>query len=766
MTVLNKLVEAIRGADSYNRHDLAQPRVVLWPDGERLWSRVVSVVQDAMPELLVLDSEVGPRRGPATHIRYLLARGEWKETPVVYLPGLARQAFRGAAGFPDAARHLFALQYQGQFWSQLNGRDWTPFAFLTALEGGLQLEVARDTATKEVLAEQLENVLRTPIADLTDRRLEAPDFHALTTSDPTRSLLQWMSAPEVAKEWKAAEWKSFCGIAKQQFGLDPEKDGALTAAERLAEGPNKQWNQAWRRYQEAPQAYPGVRDLLLRVKPKGLFAAHDERLPQVNRDKEAALRSALLTLGELPYKEALAKLTEQCEEHAKRAKWVWAILDEAPLATAAFHLGVMAERISAGIAGHDWDSVATAYSDQGWLTDTSAWKALASAREAIDSAAVSAALRAVYLPWLEAMAERVQKFSATYPMADPAEAWSLEPAPGHIVVFVDGLRYDLGAELRLLLKHQGFDVTLEPRWTALPTVTATAKPAWAPLAAHLGGPAISEGFEPTLVSTGKSLKAPEFRSLLIEAGWRWTEPGSLGDPQQAGWTEVGSFDRHGHDEGARLSWRIQEELKATAARVRDLLKAGWSLVTVLTDHGWLLAPGGLPKAEFPKHLTVSRWGRCAVPGPGANHNFRQTSWFWGAHHSVVLAPGICAFKAGMEYSHGGLTIQEALTPFLTVRVGKATTPAGVQVTSLKWAGLRLHVELAGDLSGLSVDLRASPADAGSSLLAAGSKARTPDEDGKVSLVVVDDDKLESPAHLVLLRADQVVGKEPVIVGGE
>jgi hypothetical protein len=32
--------------------------------------------------------------------------------------------------------------------------------------------------------------------------------------------------------------------------------------------------------------------------------------------------------------------------------------------------------------------------------------------------------------------------------------------------------------------------------------------------------------------------------------------------------------------------------------------------------------------------------------------------------------------------------------------------------------------------------------------------------------VVDDDKLDTPAHLVLLRADQVVGKEPVIVGGE
>jgi GMP synthase-like glutamine amidotransferase len=30
---------------------------------------------------------------------------------VVYLPGVSRQAFRGAPGFPDVARHLFACQY-------------------------------------------------------------------------------------------------------------------------------------------------------------------------------------------------------------------------------------------------------------------------------------------------------------------------------------------------------------------------------------------------------------------------------------------------------------------------------------------------------------------------------------------------------------------------------------------------------------------------------------------------------------------------------
>jgi hypothetical protein len=34
----------------------------------------------------------------------------------------------------------------------------------------------------------------------------------------------------------------------------------------------------------------------------------------------------------------------------------------------------------------------------------------------------------------------------------------------------------------------GFSVAFEHGWSALPTVTATAKPAWMPLAGKLGGP--------------------------------------------------------------------------------------------------------------------------------------------------------------------------------------------------------------------------------------------------------------------------------------
>jgi hypothetical protein len=192
-TILEHLIERLRQAAIYNRHDLAPPTVVLWTDGEGLWSPVIPLIREAMPELLVLAAEVqGEGAGPSTWVRYQLARRSWAKTPVLYLPGVARQAFRGAAGFPETARHLFALQFQGQFWSQLNGKDWTPAAFLASDEGGLGLDLARDRATLEAVSDQLAQVLRATREALAGRRLEAPDFHALAAGDPVGFLLEWM----------------------------------------------------------------------------------------------------------------------------------------------------------------------------------------------------------------------------------------------------------------------------------------------------------------------------------------------------------------------------------------------------------------------------------------------------------------------------------------------------------------------------------------------------------------------------------------------
>jgi hypothetical protein len=244
------------------------------------------------------------------------------------------------------------------------------------------------------------------------------------------------------------------------------------------------------------------------------------------------------------------------------------------------------------------------------------------------------------------------------------------------------------------------------------------------------------------------------------------EAASIGDPGGTAWTEIGTFDHDGHAQGARLAWRLDEELRAVALRVRELLAAGWRRAVLVTDHGWLLLPGGLPKVDLAAHLTQSRWPRCAVPQPGAQHGFQELPWFWGGGHSVVYAPGVSAFKLGVEYTHGGLSLQEALTPTLTVTADGQSAQSAVAILSAEWRGLRLRVQLKGGFAGTLLDIRIQPADAASSLLDPDRRMQPPEADGAAALLVTDDRHEGAKAVLVALRGGQVVAKQPVTIGGD
>jgi hypothetical protein len=144
MTVISSMIQSIRKAALYNRHELAPPRVILWPDEERLWMEAMDLLRASYPFLWSLgDYDPNRATGPAAWLRYQLETQGSEDVSVIYLPGIGRGAFRSADQCPNPARHLFALQFQGQFWTQKNGKDWTPFAFLSSSMGGLGLDVGR-----------------------------------------------------------------------------------------------------------------------------------------------------------------------------------------------------------------------------------------------------------------------------------------------------------------------------------------------------------------------------------------------------------------------------------------------------------------------------------------------------------------------------------------------------------------------------------------------------------------------------------------------
>ena len=195
-------------------------------------------------------------------------------------------------------------------------------------------------------------------------------------------------------------------------------------------------------------------------------------------------------------------------------------------------------------------------------------------------------------------------------------------------------------------------------------------------------------------------------------------------------------------------------------RVEALLGAGWKRVRLVTDHGWLLVPGGLPKTDLPSCLVAeAKWGRCAALKPDAQSPGRVVPWHWHDGVRVALGPGVSCFYAGMDYAHGGLSVQECVVPVITVA---RTADAGdVTIEEVAWRGLVCRVRAAGAAAGVVADLRAKAGAAGSSV-AGGGKAL--DAEGTAALFV-DDDALEgTAAFLVLLRDGRLVAQRVTTIG--
>ena len=129
---------------------------------------------------------------------------------------------------------------------------------------------------------------------------------------------------------------------------------------------------------------------------------------------------------------------------------------------------------------------------------------------------------------------------------------------------------------------------------------------------------------------------------------------------------------------------------------------------------------------------------------------------------MVLAPGVSCFVAGMEYAHGGLTLQEALIPSLTVSAKQAGGVKSIAVQELKWSGLRLNLVLTG-AQGLMIDVRSKVADGATTFVT--STVTCMGDGQKTSLLIADDSKLGSAAFLVAVdQHGEPIFKYPVVIG--
>ena len=780
MTILDHLLQSLRAAATFNPEVQVAPACILWPDRERQWESVLPVLQASLPELMVLgDYAPEQRTGPAIWLRCsltghidatLLPEGK---TPILYLPGVSRQDLRAVESCPDHLKPLAELQYRGVIWSQINAKDWTILAYLKSDQGGLWLDVAQDNDAKQAMQLVLSRLLEEDVKLLKGKRLDKDYFNTLLTGgDPVRDVLQWLDQGDVFRASRSEhEWKAFNEVCKSGLAFIPQNEGILAGCVKLAnhQGP---WVAVWERFCEAPQRYPNIPQNIRKCSPPSdtIFwhsgADSFDGWPQWNDEQEKALRHDCFAFAHLPAHEARAKIGELEKRHGRRRTLVWAELGEAPLARALEYLADVAEKMSTSLAAGTVHDLITGYMQVGWRVDDGVLRALAQVRNAADMEAVTAVVRSIYLPWAEASARHLQKVvdGSSYPGETHQTAKAPKPKEGDCIVFVDGLRFDAAKRLAdVLLKH-GLSVAEEPLWAALPSVTATGKAAVSPVGASICGTNDNSDFEPSVARTGQSLKGGHhLKKLLCDAGWTVLEHSMSGDGQGKAWCEYGDIDHEGHNRGSKLARHLDDLIGEIKNRVVELFAAGWKQVHVVTDHGWLLMPGGLPKIDLPGFLTENKWGRCASLKPGAACEERLYPWYWNPEQQFALADGVSCFKRGEEYTHGGLSLQECLTLQLVVTSPSSAPTAVIRITDVVWKGMRCTVVVDGNISAMSLDIRLQAGNAASSIVLGLKPLR---DDGTASVVVDDEDMEGRQAFIVLLDEEGSLAAQSVtVIGG-
>ena len=422
------------------------------------------------------------------------------------------------------------------------------------------------------------------------------------------------------------------------------------------------------------------------------------------------------------------------------------------------HLAKLAQGTERMAWGTSVSEIMHSYAKDGWRADQALLDALASVRKLDDVKAVQSAVRTVYRPWLERIVEVFQEAVAASEPGDYEAASPPDVADGTCLLFIDGLRFDLAQHLRNILEHKDIKVEVEPRLAALPTVTATAKPAISPVASELVG---GEGFDTVFKANGSKVTAQVLRRIVAEKGLQTLDVDEFGDITGRAWCESGNIDEYGHIHGWMVAKYAAAELQRVAERIAGLLEHGWRKVFVVTDHGWLLMPGGLPKAELPEHLTESRKGRCARLKEGSQIDQQVVSWHWDHTVRIAMAPGIHCYEAGKEYEHGGLSPQECVVPILTATV--RASRVAVSIGEVRWRRLRCNITIEGLAAGTHVDIRTKGGDASTTLAMGGKELGT---ESKVSLLVEDADREDEAALIVVVDPDgSVLAQTSTIVGG-
>jgi len=207
--------------------------------------------------------------------------------------------------------------------------------------------------------------------------------------------------------------------------------------------------------------------------------------------------------------------------------------------------------------------------------------------------------------------------------------------------------------------------------------------------------------------------------------------------------------------------RIPELMKELEETIQSIFNAGVPSIQIVTDHGWLLLPGGLPKENLHKDLVTTRWGRCALIKDGVSTDLLHLPWAWNPNTFIAYAPGICFFKKNESYAHGGVSIQECLTPLISIEAKEIKASEKGTIVNVEWRGMRMYVHTSGTDDRFSVDVRTKVSDTSTSIMISCSM-----KEADRWSVIVDGDYDDHAATLILMDSQGIIiDKKPIHIGG-
>jgi hypothetical protein len=771
-SIYDKVIAALKQAESHNSNLMTKPEVILWPDPELLWVDVIPTLQESRDNLFIYGSyEPQKNQGPSIWLKCMMAKSIpeaiWKSktTPIIYLPGVSKNELKNVEEIGFQLQPLVEYQYTGTTFAQENGKEWTVMAFVENPINGLGLKVNKDNATKEALRKALPTLFQDKDIFIGKSFIDADFLNNQLFPNIIPSILKWICKGDAFLDTLDAGKKEvFANICKAQYDFEPDHRNIKAIVEKLGTQKNG-WNNIWQFFAAAPNKYPEVEDVLRLAKPDdlgiGLYAIPQESWPQVNEEKGEALRVQLEKLLKLDPKKASIELNRLEEEYKEQRNWIWYELDKAPLLKALAGLKGMANNATAPFPSATIEEITAYYISEGYKIDFEMRQAYAAVKTEKDKTLIKEIIQLIYKPWLENTNNKfqalVQKDASIFTSQKAAKETE------SYVLFVDAFRYELAVEFCSRLTKLNYKIKLENSWSAIPSLTPTAKPNVAPIATLVATNSHITEFRPQL-ETGKDLQTNEFRKALKAANFNHVVKASDINPAENSWEEIGDIDTKGHQEQADMVKSIEELFEQVQESLDNAFEKGVKKIKIVTDHGWLLLPGGLPKTELNSGLAETRWGRCALIKEGANTDLLHLPWRWNESVFIAYAPGISFFKINEEYAHGGISIQECLVPTIYIE-NPNSTAVNSKIKNIKWVNLKCNITTESAKDNYSIDIRRKFNDGSTSIVEKIIKNNDKKiVDNKIFVMAKDSAEAEAATIVLLDENGRILDKKATTVG--